>query len=405
MKIIVQKFGGTSIANEESILQCVEHVKLAQQEGFDHIVVVVSAMGRLGKPYATDTLLSLLQPHNSLPIRERDLLLLTGELISACVFSNILFQQGVANRVLTGGQAGIITNNSHGEAKIIALRPKRVLEEFEKGNVVIVTGFQGITTDGELTTLGRGGSDTSATALGVALRAEIVDIFTDVEGVYTADPRIVEEARPISTITYYEICNLAHLGAKVIHPRAVEIAMQSNIPIRVRSTFSNSKGTLVTNVTEIEGLGTGVKDRLITGITQSPSVTQIKVSQSENETNVQLNVFKVMKDNGISVDFINVYPKGLSYTVSELNTGKTLEVLEELGCSYSIREHCAKVSVVGANMAGVPGVMSRVMEALCDEQIEVYQSADSHTTIWVLIKNEDMVKAVKSLHKKFGLDR
>lgn len=406
MRIIVQKFGGSSIANVESILRCVEHVKHAQEEGFDHIAVVVSAMGRLGSPYATDTLLSLLQPEILLPRRERDLLLATGELISACVFSNFLFQQGIANRVLTGGQAGIVTNNNYGEARIIDLQPKRVSEEFKKGNVVIVTGFQGMTTEGELTTLGRGGSDTSATALGVALRAEIVDIFTDVEGVYTADPRIVEEARPISAITYYEICNLAHLGAKVIHPRAVEIAMQASIPIRVRSTFSNNKGTLVTNMTEIESIESGVKDgNLITGITQSPRVTQIKISQENNGENIQLSVFKAMKDNQISVDFINVYPKGVTYTVSEANTGEAVEVLKKMGCNYSIREHCAKVSVVGANMAGVPGVMSLVMDALCEERIEVYQSADSHTTIWVLIKDEDMVKAVKSLHKKFGLDR
>jgi aspartate kinase len=390
--------------NELSRLRCVEHIKQAQQEGFEHIVIVLSAMGRLGSPYATDTLLSLIQPYDSLPSRERDLLLATGEFISTCVFSNLLFQQGIANTVLTGGQAGIITNNSYGEASIIALKPQRVMEEFEKGNVVIVTGFQGMTIDGELTTLGRGGSDTSATALGVALQAEIVDIFTDVEGVYTADPRIVEEARPISSITYYEICNLAHLGAKVIHPRAVEIAMQASIPIRIRSTFSNNMGTLVSNMTEMECYRSGVTDRLITGITQQPNVTQIKVSQEKNEENVQLNVFKVMKEHRISVDFINVYPQGVSYTVSRDNTGITIEALQQLGCNFTIHEHCAKVSVVGANMAGVPGVMSQIMEALCEERIDVYQSADSHTTIWVLIRDEDMIKAVKSLHKKFRLD-
>jgi aspartate kinase len=404
MRMIVQKFGGSSIANEQSILQCIEHVKRAQQEGFDHIAIVVSAMGRLGSPYATDTLLSLIQPNATWPKRENDLLLVTGELISACVFSNLLAQQGIANTVLTGGQAGIITNDSFGEARIIALKPRRIREEFEKGNVVIVTGFQGTTTDGEFTTLGRGGSDTSATALGVALQAEIVDIFTDVEGVYTADPHIVEEARPISSITYHEICNLAHLGAKVIHPRAVEIAMQANIPIRVRSTFSNNKGTLVTHRTEAERFSSGVADRLITGITQQPNVTQIKVSKGNDDANLQLHVFRLMKEHEISVDFINVYPQGVSYTVPAMKTGLTIDVLQQLGCDYSIRDSCAKVSVVGANMAGVPGVMAQIMEALCEEQIEVYQSADSHTTIWVLIRDVDMVKAVKALHKKFRLD-
>jgi aspartate kinase len=403
MRIIVQKFGGTSVADEKSKLHCVEHIKNAQNEGFDHIVVVISAMGRLGGAYSTDTLLSLLQPDCSLPRRERDMLLATGEMISACVFSNLLFQYGIANSVLTGGQAGIITDDSFGEAKIIELKPKRIKEEFEKGNVVIVAGFQGTTYDGELTTLGRGGSDTSATALGVALEAEIVEIFTDVEGIYTADPRIVEDARPISSITYYEICNLAHLGAKVIHPRAIEIAMQKNIPIRVRSTFSDSLGTLVTNMTELERPPNNITDRLITGITQSPNLTQIKVIKEKNEVSLHLNVFKAMKEYQISVDFINVYPDGVSYTIAESNTAKAMEILEELGYKYAIRENCAKVSVVGANMAGVPGVMSQIMEALSEVQIEVYQSADSHTTIWVLVRHEDMVKAVKALHKKFEL--
>ncbi len=184
---------------------------------------------------------------NPLSPREQDLLLSCGEIISASTLSGILNREGISNTVLTGGQAGIITNNQYNNAQILTVNPIRVQEELEQDRVVILAGFQGKTIDGEITTLGRGGSDTTATALGVALKADTVDIFTDVEGIMTADPRIVEDAAPLDTVTYSEICNLAFQGAKVIHPRAVELAMQTNVPIRVRSTMSDHPGTLVSS--------------------------------------------------------------------------------------------------------------------------------------------------------------
>jgi aspartate kinase len=403
MGILVQKFGGTSVATPEQRERVLHHIQRALAEGYQ-LVVVVSAMGRKGDPYATDTLLGLARQYgDELAPREKDLLMSCGELISATVLSSLLSQREIKNCVLTGGQAGIVTNGQHTNAQIITVNPKRIRRELEKGKVVIVTGFQGQTTDGEITTLGRGGSDTTATALGAALRADCVDIFTDVEGIMTADPRIVEDAAHLEKVTYAEICNLAFQGAKVIHPRAVEIAMQANIPIRVRATMSDHPGTLVTNMTEIDRLAGEVRDTTIIGITQMPGVTQVKVRLKQGEYDSQLKVFKAMADAGISVDFISVNPSEIAYTVYDDLADRAESILRDLGLSPELFRHCAKVSVVGAGIAGVPGVMAKISEALTEEDIQILQSADSHTTIWVLVRGEDMVRAVRALHRKFNL--
>ncbi|GAA5346272.1 aspartate kinase [Planifilum fimeticola] len=398
MKILVQKFGGTSLATPELRERVVHHIRTALDEGY-HLVVVVSAMGRKGAPYATDTLLEWVRNNgDALPPRELDLLLHCGEIISASVLASLLRSKGIDSCVLTGGQAGIITNNDHTNAQIITVNPVRIRQELEKGRVPIVAGFQGRTTEGEITTLGRGGSDTTATALGVALGADMVDIFTDVNGIMTADPRIVEDAVALNTVTYTEMCNLAFQGAKVIHPRAVEIAMQTNVPIRVRSTLADSPGTLVTNQGE-------VNDRLITGITQVPGVTQIKVHAGEGQYDLQLKVFKAMAENGISIDFINVNPSGVAYTVFDEWADRAESLLRDLGFEAELNRNCAKVSAVGAGIAGVPGVMAKIVEALTDEDIQILQSADSHTTIWLLVRGEDMQRAVRALHRKFELHK
>ncbi|MCF8568519.1 aspartate kinase [Alicyclobacillus tolerans] len=399
MRIIVQKFGGTSVDGERSRSKCMEHVKREIKNGYQ-VVVVVSAMGRKGEPYATDTLLSVVES-TYLSNREKDLLLSTGELISASVFSSYLCKNGIATTVLTGGQAGIVTDDQFGEAKVLSVNPQRILEELKSGNVVIVTGFQGQTVTGETTTLGRGGSDTSATALGVALNAEFVDIFTDVEGVMTADPRIVKEAQLLKSVTYHEVCNLAYLGAKVIHPRAVEIAQQKNIPIRIRSTFSESMGTVITNKTETNH--NVFKERLITGITQTPNLAQIKIMQDSRD--VQAEVFRAMEQQGISVDFVNVNESEVVYTVSEEMAENAMRVLAKMQLRPEIKRNCAKVSVVGGGIAEVPGVIAQVVATLAKENITILQAADSHTTIWVLVEGEQMGKAVCALHKEFGLQR
>jgi aspartate kinase len=404
MRILVQKFGGTSLSTPEIREKAIEHIEDACAKGYK-LVVVVSAMGRRGDPYATDTLLSLIGDTELLPNRELDLLMSCGELISAVVFTSELKRRGLNAVVLTGEQAGILTSDNFSNAQIQTINPSRIIRELEQDNIVIVTGFQGATQEGETTTLGRGGSDTTATALGVALDAEYVDIFTDVDGIMTADPRIVDDAKQLKRVTYTEICNLAYLGAKVIHPRAVEIAMQKNIPIRVRSTASKSEGTLVTSAAEVNRIESkGLEDRLLTGVTQTANLTLIKISRGlDSPLDMPLKVFKAMAENEISVDFIQVSPESVSYTVADAKAEKAVQLLQDLGIHPVTVPGCAKVAAVGAGIHGVPGVMAKIVEALTEQKIEILQSTDSHTTIWCLVRGDDMAKAVRALHHKFDL--
>lgn len=403
MNILVQKFGGSSLTTYEKRCHAVQRIKEAVNEGYK-VCVVVSAMGRKGDPYATDTLLGLIKENgDSLGKREKDLLLCCGETISAATLASMLGKDNIGAAVLTGGQAGILTDNNFGNARIVAVNPARVLTEFQKYPVVIVTGFQGMTKDGEFTTLGRGGSDTTAVALGVALNASMVDIFTDVKGIMTADPNIVDDAQPLQLVTYLEICNMAYQGAKVIHPRAVEIAMHGGVPLRVRSTFSDDFGTLVTNRGDRDDQIELMHDRPITGIAHVPNITQIKVKARTGQFDLQVKVFKAMAENDISVDFINVNPSGVCYTVHDDLADKAVQILADMGYEPEVTRNCAKVSAVGAGMAGVPGIMAMIAEALSMKDIQILQSADSHTTIWVLVKQEDMIEAVRVLHRKFNL--
>lgn len=404
MKIIVQKFGGTSVRDEENRKQALRHIQSAIHEGYK-VVVVVSAMGRKGEPYATDTLLSLIDGNESfVSNREKDMLLACGETISCVVFTNMLLKNGVNATALNGVQAGFMTTNEHTNAKIISMNCKRLLKELENHEVVVVAGFQGAAENGDITTIGRGGSDTSAAALGAALHADVIDIFTDVDGIMTADPRITSNARSLTVVTYNEVCNMAYQGAKVIHPRAVEIAMQAKIPIRIRPTYSDSKGTLVTNVVK-EKLGSDVKERTVTGIAYLSPVTQIKVFANEGQYDLQTKVFKSMANEQISVDFINISPTSVVYTVTDEMTERAVSTLKNLGYEPEIERECAKVSVIGAGITGVPGITAKIVTALSNHGIRILQSADSHTTIWVLVKTEDLVTAVNALHDAFHLEK
>lgn len=324
-------------------------------------------------------------------------------MISSIVFTNLLLQNGIKAVSMTGAQAGFRTNDDFSNAKIIEMKCDRLLKELERHDVVVVAGFQGAARNGDITTIGRGGSDTSAAALGAALNAEWIDIFTDVDGIMTADPRIAENARPLSVVTYTEVCNMAYQGAKVIHPRAVEIAMQAKIPIRIRSTYSDGLGTLVTTINK-NSHGTDFKERPVTGIAHVSNVTQIKVYAKKEQYDLQSEVFKAMAQNKISVDFINISPNGVVYTVTDEMSNKAIQILKNIGHEPVIEKHCAKVSVVGAGMAGVPGVTSKIVTALSEKGIRILQSADSHTTIWVLVKQDDLVLAVNALHDAFQLE-
>ena len=401
MKIVVQKFGGTSVRDSESREHAYRHINKAINDGYK-VVVVVSAIGRKGEPYATDTLISLIEPEKAVTKREVDMLMSCGEIISSVVFSNMLNSKGLNATALNGAQAGFRTNNDYTNAKILDMKCDRLLEELQSHDVVVVAGFQGVSKNGDMTTIGRGGSDTSAAAIGAAIRSEWIEIFTDVEGVMTADPRIVKDAKSLSVVTYNEICNMAYQGAKVIHPRAVEIAMNAGIPLKVRSTYSDSPGTLVTSLDKMNRK-VDVKERLITGIAHVSNVTQIRVFAKEGQYNLQTEVFRAMANEQISVDFFNISPTSVVYTVADDMTEKAISILENLGYSPKVTRHCAKVATVGAGMTGVPGVTSKIVTALSDRGIQILQSADSHTTIWVLVKEEDMNNAVNALHQAFNL--
>lgn len=404
MNFIVQKFGGTSLVSQDKRDIAVSRVIQAKQEGYTP-VVVVSAIGRLGDPYATDTLLSFACSNNTeLEPRESDLLMSCGEIISGVIMATTIQKRGCPAVFLTGAQAGIITDCKYNEARILRVDPQHIVKHASQGKIVIVAGFQGVTQQGEITTLGRGGSDTTAAALGVALDAACVDIYTDVEGIMTADPRIVEDALPLESVTYNEICQLAHEGAKVIHPRAVEIVMQKGIPLRIKSTFSGGPGTLVTSQGENQhGAIDITRDRTITGITYIADISQIKILADHNKDtiNFQRKIFKSLALAGISVDFINVHPDTILFTVKNSIVAKTIQVLNNIDISPQVLPDCAKIAAVGAAMTGVPGVMAKIVDALSSEQIPILQSADSYTSIWVLVKKEDMEKGIRALHREF----
>lgn len=402
MKVVVQKFGGTSVKNSETRGHAKRHIQKALDNG-NKVVVVVSAMGRKGDPYATDTLLGLIgDKKTTLTGREKDMLVSCGETISSVVFTHMLNEKGIRATAMSGAQAGFLTNSDFTNAKILKMNCERLKEELKKYDVVVVAGFQGAAENGDVTTIGRGGSDTSAAALGAALNAEFIDIFTDVEGMMTADPRIVKKARPLPVVTYDEVCNMAYQGAKVIHPRAVEIAMQAKIPLRIRSTYSDSPGTLVTTLDrKIEQ--PEVRDQLVTGIAYLENISQIKVTAKKGQYNFQSEVFKAMANANISVDFINISPTGVVYTIPEDTVERAVAELNAAGYDPVVEPKCAKVSIVGAGITGVPGVTAKIVTALAEKEIRILQSADSHTTIWVLVEGNELENAVNALHDVFEL--
>lgn len=404
MKIIVQKFGGTSVATQEGRDNVVCKVKEATANNYG-VVVVVSAMGRSGDPYATDTLIGVARGVlKHIKPRELDLLMSCGENISTVVMVQTLKAHGIEATAFTGGQAGIITDHHFNNARIIEIKPDNLWKCLEDGRVAVVAGFQGITADGEVTTLGRGGSDTSASALGAALHAEVVEIYTDVDGIMTADPRVVPQARPLPVMTYNEVCEMAHLGAKVVHPRAVEIAMEGRIPLRIRSTFSNNLGTLISDGSSIGNIEIR-GDKVVTGLAHIAEMALVKLSSMAdlNKNGVVLKVFQALAGSGISVDMIQVAPLHIGFIIKEELAEKAKELLSPLELDLSVEKGYAKVAIVGSGMRGVPGVMARMVKGLQKEHISIYHSTDSHINIACLVKQEDMCGALQALHDEFGL--
>lgn len=398
MKILIQKFGGTSVATNESREYVANKVQEAKDNGFLP-VVVVSAIGRVGDPYATDTLLSLINKNGTdIKSEEKDLLMCCGEIISSVVLSEVLSKRGIKTKVLTGGQAGILTDNNFGNAEVIKVEPAKVYDLLLKGIIPIVAGFQGITNNNEFTTIGRGGSDTSATILGEALNAEAIEIYTDVDGIMTADPRIVDEAKVINNISYNEVFQLADHGAKVIHPKAVSYAMRKNIPIYIKNTATNAKGTIISSNEVVNS------ENIITGVTHMPHRTQISIRFNQ-ESDSSNELFQVLANEDISIDLINVFPQYKAFTIDDDDTKSVESLLKLKNYEYSIIKNCSKVSIIGSGMKGIPGVMSKILGSLSSEGIKVLQTADSHMTIWCLVQGEDTNKAINVLHKSFNLQK
>lgn len=394
MSIVVQKFGGTSVANEENRKLVVKKIKNLISKGHQP-VVVVSAMGRKGSPYATDTLISLVdEEFKKNNKRAMDLLMSCGETLSTVIMCNELLKAGIEAIPLMGGEAGIKTDNNFNNASIIDVDPKNILKVIEDGKVPVVAGFQGICEDGSITTIGRGGSDVTGAILGAGLKAAEVQIYTDVDGIMTADPRIVSKASLIESISYDEVFQFAEQGAKVIHPRAVEISRRYNIPLVIKNTLSDCDGTLIAGYVKENG-------NIITGITHMDKRIQILISSKANE---RCNtIFHTLAEEGVSIDLISVFPREKVFTIGEEDLEKFKAIAERLNINYEFEENCSKIAVIGSKIRGVPGVMSRILKALEDGDIDILQTADSHTTIWCLVKSDRVKDAINLLHNEFNL--
>jgi aspartate kinase len=407
MKIIVQKFGGTSVANPALREEVVRRVREARQKGY-RPVVVVSAMGRRGDPYATDTLKDMVNQAcecEEQSLRDMDLIMACGEIISSVVMASTLCAGGVPSLALTGGQAGLITDGNYGEAQVVEFQPERLLAHLRNDEVVVVAGFQGVTPDGEINTLGRGGSDTTAVILGAGLGAEKVEIYTDVSGIMTADPKLVKDARIISHLTYNEVCQLAYEGAKVIHPRAVEVAMQHNVCVLVKHLNEPEAGTVISSEAAAGEARFSPLEarRVITGIAHTTGIAQLTVEMDADDAETELTMFDRLAEARISIDLISIFPERKIFTVRQEAIPQTEAVLTSLGLKFRVKSDCAKVSVIGLGMRNMPGVMARVVHALNQKKIRILQTGDSNITISLLIREGDLARAICTLHDHFRL--
>ena len=404
-KIIVQKFGGTSVADTEKIKNVADIVIREKQNGND-VVVVVSAMG-----HTTDHLVKMAKDLSQNPSgREMDMLLSTGEGISIALLAMAIQAKGYDAVSFNAMQVGIMTENIHSKARIIDIKTDKLRKNLEEGKIIVVAGFQGVTEDGEITTLGRGGSDTSAVALAAALNASRCDIYTDVEGVYTTDPRIVPNASRLDTVLYDEMLELAHAGANVLHPRSVETAKQFSVPMRVRSSFKlDNLGTLILGASNMELY------RPVTGVAADLTQARIVVCDVPDKPGYAANLFTCLAKESISVDMIiQSYARKISntndiaFTVDSGDLAKTLTILGNLksvieASDIKVDDNIAKASIVGAGMIDRPGIASTMFRTFADLDINIRMISTSEIKISCLVDKADAHKAVKALHDVFEL--
>ncbi|GEA85715.1 MAG: aspartate kinase [Cellulomonas sp.] len=409
MALVVQKYGGSSVADAESIKRVAKRIAAAKRAG-DDVVVVVSAMGD-----TTDDLLDLAQQVSPLPPqREMDILLTAGERISMSLLAMAINNLGVKAKSFTGQQAGVITDAVHGKARIVDVVPTRVRETVEKGQVAIVAGFQGVTeSTNDVTTLGRGGSDTTAVALAAGLGADVCEIYTDVDGVFTADPRIVSTARKLDRVSYDEMLELAASGAKVLMLRCVEYGRRYSVPIHVRSSFTNHTGTLVTNEKNEDS---DVEQPIIAGVAHDRSEAKITVVGVPDVPGKAARIFQVVGDAGVNIDMIvqnvSVAATGLtdiSFTLPALDGTAALTALTErqpdIGFhSLQFDDSIGKLSLVGAGMKSHPGVSAKLFAALADAGINIEMISTSEIRLSVVTRADDLDDAVRAVHTAFELD-
>lgn len=401
MGLIVHKYGGTSVANAERVNNAAGRIVDAYKQGHS-VVVVVSAQG-----HTTDELIEKYKEINPNPSkREIDVLLSTGEQISIALLSMAIDKLGYHAVSLTGYQVGIYTDSNHANARIKRINTERIFRELDKKNIVVAAGFQGINKYDDITTLGRGGSDTTAVALAAALKADLCEIYTDVDGVYTADPRIVPNSKKLKDISYDEMLELASLGANVLHNRSVELAKKFGVNMVVRSSFNNGEGTVVKEVEAVEKM-------IVRGVTRDDDVARIAVMGLEDKPGKAFQLFSLLSKEDISVDLIiqsigREDIKNITFTTSKNNLNRALDIINKnlgvlgaTGVKHS--DKLSKVSIVGAGMVNHPGVAATMFEALYDANVNIHMISTSEIKVSVLIDDKDAERAVNFIHNKFKL--
>ncbi len=402
MGLVVQKYGGSSVSDAERIKRVAERIVATKKAGHD-VCVVVSAMGD-----TTDELLDLAQQVSPLPPgRELDMLLTAGERISMALLAMAIQSLGLSARSFTGSQAGVITDSTHGKARIIDVTPGRITTALGEGHIAIVAGFQGVSQDSkDITTLGRGGSDTTAVALAAALKAEVCEIYSDVDGVYTADPRIVPNAKHLPTVSYEEMLELAASGAKILHLRCVEYARRYDVPLVVRSSFSQKPGTLIT--------GDPVEQAIISGVAHDLSEARVTVVGVPDKPGEAAAIFRAVADAEVNIDMIVQNVSGatdrtdISFTLPKSDLATAMSALSKLQAAVGFEsllsdEHIGKVSLVGAGMKSHPGVTATFFEALAEGSINAEAISTSEIRISVVCRDTDVPNAVRAVHDAFEL--
>ncbi|MBO5742758.1 MAG: aspartate kinase [Clostridia bacterium] len=401
MALIVQKFGGSSVKDAERVMNVARRIVDTYKQG-NSVVVIVSAQGD-----TTDDLIEKAKEINpNASKREMDMLLSTGEQISISLLAMAIQSLGYNAVSLTGWQAGMTTDSNYSKARIKKINTERLQKELEANNIVIVAGFQGINKYDDITTLGRGGSDTSAVAIAAALHADLCEIYTDVDGVYTADPRIVKSAKKLDSISFDEMLELASLGAGVLHNRSVELAKKYNVNLMVRSSLNNNPGTVVKEENKMERM-------IVKGVARDNDVARISICNIEDKPGMAFKVFSLLASKKINVDIIlqsigREGKKDISFTVNEDNLEKAVEILEENKERLSFEElktsnEVSKISIVGSGMVNNPGVACTMFEALYDANINIHMISTSEIKVSVLINKKNADKAMNVIHEKFNL--